>query len=99
MLKVFSLTSPNVISELVLGALKPRIDTSLPEKEQYKRAHQCAEILSLNNEQLSVAMLTSNESKSLLLNFLEDDNINNLIASFYMKIISQLLSKCTDQVS
>uniref|UniRef100_F1KU64 Serine/threonine-protein phosphatase 6 regulatory subunit 1 n=1 Tax=Ascaris suum TaxID=6253 RepID=F1KU64_ASCSU len=91
------LTSPPIIDELVVGALRPHIDKSLPEKEHYKRAHQCAEILSLNNEALSMAMLKSDESRKLLVNFLADENINNLTASFYMKIVTQLLSKCTEQ--
>lgn len=65
----------------------------------FRRAHQCAEILSLNNEALSMAMLKSDESRKLLVNFLADENINNLTASFYMKIVTQLLSKCTEQVS
>uniref|UniRef100_A0A915BCM6 Uncharacterized protein n=1 Tax=Parascaris univalens TaxID=6257 RepID=A0A915BCM6_PARUN len=91
------LTSPPIIDELVVGALRPHIDKSLPEKEHYKRAHQCAEILSLNNEALSMAMLRSDESRKLLVNFLADENVNNLIASFYMKIVTQLLSKCTEK--
>ncbi|VDM45762.1 unnamed protein product [Toxocara canis] len=91
------LTSEEIIDELIVGALRPHIDESLPQKEQYKRAHQCTEILSLNNEALSMAILKSEESRKLLLNLLAEDNLNNLIASFYMKIVTQLLSKCTEQ--
>ncbi|VDM96057.1 unnamed protein product [Thelazia callipaeda] len=89
------LTRQEVVVQLVKGALEPEIDGSLPLKEQYKKSHLCAEILSVNNEELSKAVVRNEEACCLLFDFLNTKKLNHVLAGFYMKIVS----KYTDQVS
>uniref|UniRef100_A0A915Q0Q5 Uncharacterized protein n=1 Tax=Setaria digitata TaxID=48799 RepID=A0A915Q0Q5_9BILA len=92
------LTRQEVVAQLIKGALEPEIDESLPLKEQYKKAHLCAEILSINNEELSKAVIRNEEACSLLFDFLDSRKLNHVIVNFYMKIFSQIISRFPDQV-
>lgn len=64
----------------------------------YRKAHLCAEILSINNEELSKAVISNEEACSLLLDFLDSRKLNHVIVNFYMKIFSQIISRFPDQV-
>ncbi|VDM09203.1 unnamed protein product [Wuchereria bancrofti] len=93
-----SLTRQEVIAQMIKGALEPEIDERLPLKEQYKKAHLCAEILSINNEELSRAVINNEEACNLLFDFLDSRKLNHVIVNFYMKIFSQIISRFPDQV-
>ncbi|MFH4977895.1 hypothetical protein AB6A40_004604 [Gnathostoma spinigerum] len=92
------LSCPSHAEALVRGALKPEIDQAVADKEKYRFAHLCTEILSLNNEALSNAVVENESSYEYLLSFLKQDDLNHLLVSFYMKIISQLLGRCTSKL-
>uniref|UniRef100_A0AAF5PY12 Uncharacterized protein n=3 Tax=Wuchereria bancrofti TaxID=6293 RepID=A0AAF5PY12_WUCBA len=92
------LTRQEVIAQMIKGALEPEIDERLPLKEQYKKAHLCAEILSINNEELSRAVINNEEACNLLFDFLDSRKLNHVIVNFYMKIFSQIISRFPDQV-
>ncbi|MCP9262270.1 BMA-SAPS-1 [Dirofilaria immitis] len=92
------LTRQEIMSQMIKGALEPEIDETLPLKEQYKKAHLCAEILSINNEELSRALMNNEEACSLLFDFLDNRKLNHVIVNFYMKIFSQIMSRFPDQM-
>ncbi|EFO27431.2 hypothetical protein LOAG_01051 [Loa loa] len=92
------LTRQEVVAQMIKGALEPEIDETLPLKEQYKKAHLCAEILSINNEELSRAVINNEEACSLLFDFLDSRKLNHVIVNFYMKIFSQIIGRFPDQV-
>ncbi|VBB26352.1 unnamed protein product [Acanthocheilonema viteae] len=92
------LTRQEVVAQMVKGALEPEIDETLPLKEQYRKAHLCAEILSINNEEISRALINNEEACSLFFDFLDSRKLNHVIVNFYMKIFSQIISRFPDQV-
>lgn len=64
----------------------------------YRKAHMCAEILSVNNEEISRAIVSNEEACSLFFDFLDSRKLNHVIVNFYMKILSQIISRFPDQV-
>ncbi|VDK73600.1 unnamed protein product [Litomosoides sigmodontis] len=92
------LTRQEVVAQMIKGALEPEIDETLPLKEQYKNAYLCAEILSINNEELSRAIINNEEACSLFFDFLDSRKLNHVIVNFYMKIFSQIISRFPDEI-
>lgn len=64
----------------------------------FRRAHQCSEILSLNNVEITSAIVNNETACEMLLNYLNGRQINYVLAGFYMKILTQLVSRQLDEV-
>ncbi|CAG9533039.1 unnamed protein product [Cercopithifilaria johnstoni] len=92
------LTRQEIVAQIIKGALEPEIDETLPVKEQYKKAYLCAEILSINNEELSRAIISNEEACSLFFDFLDSRKLNHVIVNFYMRIFSQIINRFPDQI-
>ncbi|VDN29387.1 unnamed protein product [Gongylonema pulchrum] len=85
------LTRQEVVIQILKCALEPEIDESLPLKEQYKKSHLCTEILSLNNEELSAAVMENEEACNLLFSFLNGQKPNHILARMKEE---QFLGQC-----
>ncbi|CAJ0587019.1 unnamed protein product, partial [Mesorhabditis spiculigera] len=94
------LTREDVLLEMLNIALHPKVDANSPLENQYRHAHVCCEILtSENNTALAEAVLTSEVVLSVITDFFVGNSISNhLVASFYMKIVSRLLSIFPEKV-
>lgn len=65
----------------------------------YRRAYQCTEVISLASDEMCLAMLNNDKTSEIITDFFRIAKLNNLLVSFYAKVITHLLDRQCDKVS